>query len=115
MQQSAAGGGLQPLVIMTAIPFGLTGAIWGHVLLGMDFTFLSMFGIVALTGVLLPPRMVSEAYRSQLCSDLAILGTVPASGLSSDCDEQRQPKEVSHAAHPADRKLARRPRLRRSC
>jgi len=41
----------QPLLVMTAIPFGLVGAIWGHILMGLDLTLISMFGVVALTGV----------------------------------------------------------------
>ena len=42
---------VQPLIIMAAIPFGLVGAVWGHILLGLDVTMMSMFGLVALTGV----------------------------------------------------------------
>jgi len=41
----------QPAIIMSAIPFGIIGAIWGHILMGMDLTLISMFGVVALTGV----------------------------------------------------------------
>ncbi len=47
-----------PIVIMTAIPFGIIGAIWGHVLLGYDLSLLSFFGIVALTGVLVNDSLV---------------------------------------------------------
>ncbi len=42
---------LQPLIIMSAIPFGLVGAVWGHLFMGMEFSIMSMFGIVALAGV----------------------------------------------------------------
>ncbi len=49
---------LQPLVIMLAIPFGLVGAVWGHVILGMPLTFLSMFGLVALAGVVVNDSLV---------------------------------------------------------
>ncbi len=49
---------VQPLIVMTAIPFGLVGAIWGHALLGMNLTILSMFGIVALTGVVVNDSLV---------------------------------------------------------
>jgi multidrug efflux pump subunit AcrB len=49
---------LQPVIVMSAIPFGLIGAIWGHVLMGMDLTVLSMFGIVALTGVVVNDSLV---------------------------------------------------------
>ncbi|MFH1843172.1 MAG: efflux RND transporter permease subunit [bacterium] len=49
---------LQPLVVMLAIPFGLIGAIWGHVLMGWDLTMLSMFGAVALTGVVVNDSLI---------------------------------------------------------
>ena len=49
---------LQPLIVMSAIPFGLIGAIWGHVLMGMDLTIMSMFGLVALTGVVVNDSLV---------------------------------------------------------
>ena len=49
---------VQPLVIMLAIPFGLVGAVWGHTILGMPLTFLSMFGIVALAGVVVNDSLV---------------------------------------------------------
>lgn len=42
---------LQPLVVMAAVPFAIIGAIWGHWFMGFPLTFLSMIGIVALTGV----------------------------------------------------------------
>ena len=41
----------QPFIVMSAIPFGLIGAIWGHVFMGLNLTILSGFGVVALTGV----------------------------------------------------------------
>ena len=40
----------QPLIIMSAIPFGLVGAVWGHILMGLDETLMSMFGLVAVVG-----------------------------------------------------------------
>ncbi|MCZ6746093.1 MAG: efflux RND transporter permease subunit [Acidobacteria bacterium] len=49
---------LQPLIIMSAIPFGLVGAIWGHLLIGLDLTILSMFGLVALAGVVVNDSLV---------------------------------------------------------
>ena len=49
---------IQPLVIMSAIPFGVIGAVWGHYLLGYDLTFISLFGVVALTGVIVNDSVV---------------------------------------------------------
>ncbi len=40
-----------PLVVMSAIPLGLAGAIFGHWLLGIDLTILSMFGLFGLAGI----------------------------------------------------------------
>jgi multidrug efflux pump subunit AcrB len=47
---------------MAAIPFGLIGAIWGHVVMGMDVTILSGFGVVALTGVVVNDSLVMVDY-----------------------------------------------------
>jgi len=41
----------QPFLILAAIPFGIAGAIFGHALMGMPLTLFSMFGLVALAGV----------------------------------------------------------------
>jgi len=49
---------LQPLVIMTAIPFGMIGAIAGHILLGLDLTIFSMIGVVALSGIVINDSLV---------------------------------------------------------
>ncbi len=48
----------QPLIIMSAIPYGLLGAVLGHVVMGMDLTLLSMFGVVALTGVVVNDSLI---------------------------------------------------------
>ncbi|MEZ4461798.1 MAG: efflux RND transporter permease subunit [bacterium] len=48
----------QPLIIMTAIPFGFVGALGGHLLLGFDLSMISMMGIVALSGVVVNDSLV---------------------------------------------------------
>jgi multidrug efflux pump subunit AcrB len=48
----------QPFVIMFAVPFGIIGAILGHLLMGYDLTMISMFGMVALTGVVVNDAIV---------------------------------------------------------
>jgi multidrug efflux pump subunit AcrB len=53
---------LQPLIIMSVIPFGLVGAIWGHVLLGIDLSIMSMCGLVALAGVVVNDSLVMVDY-----------------------------------------------------
>jgi len=48
----------QPFVILFTVPFGFIGATWGHILLGRDLTFTSVFGMVALAGVVVNDAIV---------------------------------------------------------
>ena len=48
----------QPLIIMAVIPFGLIGAMVGHVIMGLDFSMISIFGVVALSGVVVNSSLV---------------------------------------------------------
>ena len=52
----------QPLIVMSVIPFGIVGAVWGHVVLGMDLSIMSMCGIVALSGVVVNDSLVLVEY-----------------------------------------------------
>ncbi|MEM9826713.1 MAG: efflux RND transporter permease subunit [Planctomycetota bacterium] len=49
---------LQPALVMFIIPFGMIGAVWGHGLLGIPLTLFSMFGLVALAGVVVNDSIV---------------------------------------------------------
>ena len=49
---------VQPLIIMSAIPFGLIGAVWGHIFLDLNVSMMSMFGLVALTGVVVNDSLI---------------------------------------------------------
>jgi multidrug efflux pump subunit AcrB len=49
---------IQPMVIMLAIPFGLVGAVIGHIIMGYSLSVLSLFGIVALSGVVVNDSLV---------------------------------------------------------
>ncbi len=48
----------QPVIIMMAIPFGVVGAIIGHLLMGYSLSLISFFGIVALSGVVVNDSLV---------------------------------------------------------
>ena len=47
-----------PLVVMTAIPFGLIGALLGHWVMGIDLTILSLFGIFGLSGIVVNDSII---------------------------------------------------------
>jgi multidrug efflux pump subunit AcrB len=48
----------QPLIIMSVIPFGLIGAVFGHILMGKAISMFSMFGLIALAGVVVNDSLV---------------------------------------------------------
>jgi multidrug efflux pump subunit AcrB len=49
---------LQPVIIMSAVPFGIVGAVIGHLIMGYSLSVLSMFGVVALCGVVVNDSLV---------------------------------------------------------
>ena len=49
---------LQPLIIMGVIPFGMIGALIGHFLVGIPFSALSVYGIIALAGVVVNDSII---------------------------------------------------------
>ncbi len=48
----------QPAIIMSAIPFGIVGATIGHLLMGYNLGIMSLFGIVALSGVVVNDSLI---------------------------------------------------------
>jgi multidrug efflux pump subunit AcrB len=49
---------VQPGVILLTVPFGIIGAVWGHLLLGYDLTMMTLFGMVALAGIVVNDAIV---------------------------------------------------------
>ncbi len=56
---------VQPLVIMMSIPFGFVGAILGHLLMGYELSIISVFGIIALSGVVVNAGIVMIDYANK--------------------------------------------------
>ncbi|MGJ8695646.1 MAG: efflux RND transporter permease subunit [Verrucomicrobiaceae bacterium] len=57
---------LQPLIIMTVIPFGVIGAILGHFVMGIPVSILSLFGVLALSGVVVNDSLVLVCHINEL-------------------------------------------------
>jgi multidrug efflux pump subunit AcrB len=55
----------QPLIIMSVIPFSLTGAIWGHFFFDLDMSMMSTFGLIAAAGVVINDSLVMTDYVNQ--------------------------------------------------
>jgi multidrug efflux pump subunit AcrB len=71
---------IQPAIIMTAIPFGIVGAVLGHLIMGFSLSLLSFFGIVALSGVVVNDSLVliDLANRKQLLGQTGYAAVVNA-------------------------------------
>jgi multidrug efflux pump subunit AcrB len=57
---------LQPIMVMLAIPFGVIGAVIGHVMLGYDLSIVSLMGFVALSGVVVNGALIMVDYANKL-------------------------------------------------
>jgi multidrug efflux pump subunit AcrB len=55
-----------PLVVMSAIPFGLVGAVVGHWLMGLDLTLLSLFGLFGLSGIVVNDSIILVTFYKHL-------------------------------------------------
>ncbi len=49
---------IQPIIVMACVPFGIVGAVLGHLLMGYSLSVMSMFGVVALSGVVINDSLV---------------------------------------------------------
>ena len=65
-------GYIQPLIVLVAIPFGIVGAVLGHIWLGYDISLVSLMGVIALSGVVINDSLIMIDYanrrRKQDCS-----------------------------------------------
>lgn len=59
---------LQPMIIMSVIPFGLIGAVLGHIIMGHPISILSMCGMIALAGVVVNDSLVMVDYINRAIS-----------------------------------------------
>ncbi len=55
----------QPMIIMVSIPFGIVGAVIGHLILGYSLSLMSLFGVVALSGVVVNDSLVFIDFANQ--------------------------------------------------
>jgi len=56
---------IQPAIVMIAIPFGIVGAVLGHLLMGYNLSLMSMMGIIALSGIVVNDSLVLIDYANK--------------------------------------------------
>ena len=71
---------LKPLIVMSAIPFGMVGAIVGHLILGIDLGFTSILGAVAVCGVVVNDSLVMIDFIHERLRDGAPVKTAIVDG-----------------------------------
>lgn len=75
---------LQPLVVMAIIPFGLLGAVLGHMIMGSALSVISVWGMLALTGVVVNDSLVLVEYinRQRRSGGLELMDAVRKAGVA---------------------------------
>lgn len=71
---------LQGLVVLSAVPFGFVGAILGHMIMGYNLSFVSIMGIVALSGVVVNDNLILVDTMNRLRADGMPLDRAAAEG-----------------------------------
>lgn len=72
---------IQPVIIMFTVPFGIIGAVIGHALKGIELSMMSLFGIVALAGVVVNDAIVMiEAYNHNISRGMDVREAIIEAG-----------------------------------
>jgi multidrug efflux pump subunit AcrB len=77
----AFGSYLQPLIVMTAIPFGVIGAVIGHILLGFDLSLISFMGVIALSGVVVNDALIMIDFANRHRTDKSAFEAIHIAGI----------------------------------
>jgi multidrug efflux pump subunit AcrB len=72
---------IQPLIVMGAIPFGIVGAVIGHILLGYDLSLVSLMGVIALSGVVLNDSLIMIDYANRKRTSQSAFDSIHEAGL----------------------------------
>jgi multidrug efflux pump subunit AcrB len=74
---------IQPLIVMSVIPFGAAGAMLGHMIMGMNLTIMSLMGMLALTGVVVNDSLVLVDYiNKRRAEGMPLMEAVSTAGIA---------------------------------
>jgi multidrug efflux pump subunit AcrB len=74
-------GYIQPLIVLVAIPFGIVGAVLGHIALGYDLSLVSLMGVIALSGVVINDSLIMIDYANRRRVDHSAFEAISQAGL----------------------------------
>jgi multidrug efflux pump subunit AcrB len=72
---------LQPLIVMIAIPFGVVGAVIGHILLGFDLSLISFMGVIALSGVVVNDALIMITFANRKRGEMSAFDAIHVAGI----------------------------------
>jgi multidrug efflux pump subunit AcrB len=71
----------QPLIVLCAIPFGIVGAVVGHILLGYDLSLISLMGVIALSGVVVNDSLIMIDFANRNRGDQSAYDAIHRAGM----------------------------------
>ncbi len=74
-------GYIQPLIVLVAIPFGIVGAVLGHILLGYDLSLVSLMGVIALSGVVINDSLIMIDYANRRRKNYSAFEAISQAGM----------------------------------
>jgi multidrug efflux pump subunit AcrB len=77
----AFGSYVQPLIVLAAIPFGIIGAVIGHILLGFDLSLVSLMGVIALSGVVVNDSLIMVDYANRKRKEVSAFDAIQQAGV----------------------------------
>ena len=72
---------LQPFIVLGAIPFGVIGAVLGHMVMGFDLSLISLMGVVALSGVVVNDSLIMTDHANRQRAEHAAQDAIHMAGL----------------------------------
>ncbi|MCM8539088.1 MAG: efflux RND transporter permease subunit, partial [Lentisphaeraceae bacterium] len=72
---------LQPLIVLIAVPFGITGAVIGHIILGFDLSLISVMGVIALSGVVVNDSLIMIDFANRKRKESSAFSAIHQAGL----------------------------------
>ncbi|QDU37756.1 Multidrug resistance protein MdtB [Maioricimonas rarisocia] len=72
---------IQPLIVLVAIPFGIVGAVIGHIVLGYDLSIVSLMGVIALSGVVVNDSLIMVDYANRRRDRQSAMEAISQAGI----------------------------------
>ncbi len=77
----AFGSYLQPFIVMAGIPFGIIGAVLGHILLGYNLSLISLMGVIGLSGIVVNDSLIMVDYANRLREETSPFDAIVRAGV----------------------------------